>query len=210
LFAGISKFFNVYPLLFSGSVYVRLFTRFTQEIFSALITLIYIVETVLKLISVYNRHPLLAVYPPELVANTTSLYNNSTILESNLLKPSNDTNPRNQPNTALFCTMLTLGTFVLAFFLKKFRNSHFLGRNARRALGDFGVPISITLFVLLDYMIPEVYTDKLSVPEGISPSDTEKRGWVIPLGPVPIWLPFLAGIPALLVYILIFMVSKNK
>jgi HCO3- transporter family len=189
-----------------GSVYVRLFTRFTQEIFSALITLIYIVETVLKLISVYNRHPLLEVYPPLVDSNTTSTDNTTSL---NLLEPSFETNRRNQPNTALFCTILTLGTFTLAFFLKKFRNSHFLGRNARRALGDFGVPISIALFVVLDYMIPEVYTDKLSVPEGISPSDTAKRGWVIPLGPVPVWLPFLAGIPALLVYILIFMVSTN-
>lgn len=43
---------------FEGSVYVRLFTRFTQEIFSALITLIYLVETLLKLVKVYQRHPL--------------------------------------------------------------------------------------------------------------------------------------------------------
>lgn len=43
---------------FEGSVYVRLFTRFTQEIFSALITLIYLVETLMKLVKVYQRHPL--------------------------------------------------------------------------------------------------------------------------------------------------------
>lgn len=43
---------------FEGSVYVRLFTRFTQEIFSALITLIYLVETFMKLVKVYQRHPL--------------------------------------------------------------------------------------------------------------------------------------------------------
>lgn len=43
---------------FEGSVYVRLLTRFTQEIFSVLITLIYIVETIMKLVSVYENHPL--------------------------------------------------------------------------------------------------------------------------------------------------------
>lgn len=42
---------------FEGSVYVRLLTRFTQEIFSALITLIYIVETFMKLISIYRKIP---------------------------------------------------------------------------------------------------------------------------------------------------------
>jgi hypothetical protein len=80
----------------------------------------------------------------------------------------------------------------------------FLGFCFRRALGDFGVPISITLFVMLDFLIPEVFTGKLSVPEGVS-TTVDGRGWIIPFGPVPIWLPFAAGIPALLVYILIFM-----
>uniref|UniRef100_A0A182QDR8 Anion exchange protein n=1 Tax=Anopheles farauti TaxID=69004 RepID=A0A182QDR8_9DIPT len=222
---------------FEGSVYVRLFTRFTQEIFSALITLIYIAETVMKLVSVYARHPLLAEYQyrnvtvpqplpqpyldpdsngtstattaAELLAESLTTAVNATLGlptdSDHLLLPSDATGPRNRPNTALFCTILTLGTFSLAYYLKLFRNSHFLGRNARRALGDFGVPISIALFVLLDYMIPAVYTEKLSVPEGLSPSDETRRGWIIPLGGVPGWLPFMAGIPALLVYILIFM-----
>uniref|UniRef100_A0A182SRZ2 Bicarbonate transporter-like transmembrane domain-containing protein n=1 Tax=Anopheles maculatus TaxID=74869 RepID=A0A182SRZ2_9DIPT len=217
---------------FEGSVYVRLFTRFTQEIFSALITLIYIVETVMKLVSVYKRHPLLAEYSyknitePQplpmpyleegngtttagLLAESLTTVVNATlgmpIDSDNLLIPEDVNGPRNRPNTALFCTILTLGTFSLAYYLKLFRNSHFLGRNARRALGDFGVPISIALFVLIDFMIPEVFTEKLSVPEGLSPSDETRRGWIIPLGGVPGWLPFVAGIPALLVYILIFM-----
>ncbi|XP_029722114.2 anion exchange protein 3 isoform X4 [Aedes albopictus] len=215
---------------FEGSVYVRLFTRFTQEIFSALITLIYIVETVMKLIYVYGRHPLLAEYQyknvtitPQpllesesnstidssvgLLAESLTAVSNITVapLSSNLLPPSDAIGPLNQPNTALFCTILTLGTFSLAYYLKLFRNSHFLGRNARRALGDFGVPISIAIFVLIDYMIPQVYTEKLSVPEGLSPSDETRRGWIIPLDGVPGWMPFVAGIPALLVYILIFM-----
>ncbi|XP_065074363.1 band 3 anion transport protein isoform X5 [Ochlerotatus camptorhynchus] len=215
---------------FEGSVYVRLFTRFTQEIFSALITLIYIVETVMKLVDSYARHPLLAEYQYKNVTITPAPLletdSNSTVdtsvgllaesltavanftaapLSDNLLIPSDSIGPLNQPNTALFCTILTLGTFSLAYYLKLFRNSHFLGRNARRALGDFGVPISIAIFVLVDYMIPQVYTEKLSVPEGLSPSDETRRGWIIPLGGVPGWMPFVAGIPALLVYILIFM-----
>ncbi|XP_058463431.1 band 3 anion transport protein isoform X4 [Malaya genurostris] len=218
---------------FEGSVYVRLFTRFTQEIFSALITLIYLVETLMKLIYVYRRNPLYAEYRyqnmtviPQPLLETES---NSTIdpsvsilaesltaivnttmaaipeLKDNLLIPSDSFGPKNQPNTALFCTILTLGTFSLAYYLRLFRNSHFLGRNARRALGDFGVPISIALFVLVDFMIPQVFTEKLSVPEGLSPSDATRRGWLIPLGGVPGWMPFAAGVPAMLVYILIFM-----
>lgn len=208
---------------FECSVYVRLFTRFTQEIFSALITLIYIYETLMKLVSVYKKNPLLADYnfPPATLAPQLQGFDNTTMenmgnvtadvpvlsTTSSIGLISNIISHTNMPNTALFCTILTLGTFTIAYYLKLFRNSHFLGRNARRALGDFGVPIAIAIFVLIDYLIPQVYTDKLSVPEGISPSDPEVRGWLVPLGGMPVWAPFACGIPAILVYILIFMES---
>lgn len=224
---------------FEGSVCVRLFTRFTQEIFSALITLIYIVETALKLVVTFQRHPLLAEYVyldkptatpailssdapnqiDELAANTTEAFTttiqttiaaiaNSLGNDTNLLIPSDKIGLRNQPNTALFCTLLTLGTFMLAYSLKIFRNSKFLGRNARRALGDFGVPISILTFVMIDFFLPQVFTAKLNVPDGVSPSDPSSRGWLIPFGPVPTWLPFVCVIPAMLVFILIFMETQ--
>jgi HCO3- transporter family len=153
---------------FEGSAYVRLFTRFLQEIFSALITLIYLVETALKLVSTFQRHPLLAEYIyaepiTPLVENvvaenaynevdgnfteilTTTLKTTTmAVVEAmsnmtdvpNLLTPSDKNGPLNQPNTALLCMTLTLGTFVSAYSLKIFRNSKFLGRNARRALGE--------------------------------------------------------------------------
>lgn len=225
---------------FEGSAFVKLFTRFTQEIFSALITLIYLVETALKLVSTYQRHPLLAEYQyknitaptaaiPVADDSTNELGWNltdtvSTTMQTtlatvaaalsnstdgpNLLIPFDKNGPINQPNTALFCTVMTLGTFILAYSLKIFRNSKFLGRNARRALGDFGVPIAIFIFVLIDFNVPQTHTDKLNVPDGISPSDPDARGWIIPLGPVPTWLPFVCLVPALLVYILIFMETQ--
>ncbi|KAH8361372.1 hypothetical protein KR084_000328 [Drosophila pseudotakahashii] len=212
---------------FEGSVYVRLLTRFTQEIFSALITLIYIVETFMKLISIYKENPLLSDYnlpPPTLVAHdhatNGSLFNATAGVAANVTQMvfSNISTtampmgpqplPKNQPNTALFCTILTLATFVVAYYLKLFRNSHFLGRNARRALGDFGVPISIAIFVLVDYLVPAVYTEKLVVPEGLSPSDPSKRGWYIGFDTSSTWIPFACVVPALLVYILIFMESQ--
>lgn len=197
---------------FEGSVLVRLFTRFTQEIFSALITLIYIVEALMKLCSVYGRNPLLQYYlydeTPKMIfkmfngtigvasigssnnhtINSTITMNSSDVtfiqnfnrthfnVTPTILKWTDASNKQiNQPNTALFCTFLTLGTFTLAYFLRVFRNSHFLGRTARRALGDFGVPISIALFVLVDFFTDSVYTEKLHVPEGLEPSDTTQR-----------------------------------
>lgn len=34
-----------------------------------------------------------------------------------------------QPNTALLCLILALGTFFIAYYLRQFRNSKFLGRS---------------------------------------------------------------------------------
>lgn len=143
-----------------GSVFVKLFTRFTEEIFSALISLLYIVESVMKLYFVYGQHPLLANYCgnsslSSVISNESSTefftdindnmlmddpnstqYNstdfNSTVYSTTLLPPvitNTDSEHLNQPNTALFCTILSLGTFAIAYYLRLFRNSKFLGRN---------------------------------------------------------------------------------
>lgn len=120
-----------------GSVFVKLFSRFIEDIFSALIVLLYIVESITKVLLVYGRHPILWDYcqftlvtPAE--SNSTQ-YNASEYAENatviNAL-PTHDTlGPINQPNTAFFCTILTLGTFAIAYYLKMFRNSKFLGRS---------------------------------------------------------------------------------
>lgn len=173
---------------FEGSTFVRLFTRFTQEIFSALITLIYLYSTVSSTVKIYEMNPL------------------RPIDDLNIRKPNSSNQVVNQPNTALFCTLLTLGTFVLAYNLKIFRNSKFLGRRSRRALGDFGVPISIAIFVVIANLV-DVATEKLNVPDGIEP--TANRKWLVPLWRTenPIWLPFVCVVPGFLVYILAFMES---
>lgn len=79
----------------------------------------------------------------------------------------------------------------------------------RRALGDFGVPIAIISMVAADYFNPSTYTEKLKVPQGLSPSNPEARGWFISpsgiIAPIDPYVPFMAIVPAVLVYILVFM-----
>ncbi|XP_066995941.2 band 3 anion transport protein [Anabrus simplex] len=218
---------------FEGSVLVKLFTRFTEEIFAALISLLYIVESMEKLYAIFKKHPLLPNYCPELLLNETKWLENGTVPENStelyttMSDPSeyddatvgftNGSRPSlmmnamhqdliNQPNTALFCLILALGTFFIAYYLRQFRNSKFLGRNARRALGDFGVPIAIVSMVALDYFTSATYTEKLKVPEGLSPSKPEERGWIVSPADLPaVWIGFAALAPAILVYILLFM-----
>ncbi|XP_038575995.1 anion exchange protein 3 isoform X2 [Micropterus salmoides] len=177
-----------------GSFLVRYISPFTQEIFAFLISLIFIYETFSKLIKVFKEHPLMAVYP----SSPATDYVNDHIL--------------NQPNTALLSLVLMIGTFFVAFFLRKFRNSRFLGGKVRRIIGDFGIPISILLSVLVDIAIPDTYTQKLNVPSGFSVTAPDKRGWFIsPFGdkkPFPTWMMGASIVPALLVFILIFMETQ--
>uniref|UniRef100_H2ZCS7 Anion exchange protein n=1 Tax=Ciona savignyi TaxID=51511 RepID=H2ZCS7_CIOSA len=209
---------------FEGSFLVRFVSRFTQEIFTALISLIFIFETFNKLAKTFVQHPLQATYPVPI--NTTGILNqyNCSYEESitnttvgNITDAVKGIWIRkaeilNQPNTALLSTILMLGTFIIAYFLRQFKNSKFLRSSVRRTIGDFGVPIAIFAMVLLDVLIQDTYTQKLNVPKGISPTNPSLRGWFInPLGtpdnPIPIWMVFAAVLPAFLVFILIFMES---
>ncbi|NWV12041.1 B3AT protein, partial [Ptilonorhynchus violaceus] len=173
-----------------GSFLVRYLSRYTQEIFSFLISLIFIFETFSKLVTIFKDHPLQRKY-------TVHNYTKPGVPE---------------PNTALLSLVLMAGTFFLAFFLRKFKNSSFLPGKVRRLIGDFGVPISIFIMALADFFINDTYTQKLSVPKGLQVTNSSARDWFInPMGnetTFPLWMMFASVIPALLVFILIFLETQ--
>nr|CAB3266294.1 anion exchange protein 2 [Phallusia mammillata] len=208
---------SIFTAMFEGSFLVRYVSRFTQDIFAALISLIFIYETFNKLAKTFIAHPLKSDYsinvtgeyncsnPPPLLVNLTNSTNGTT--EINL-----PGEILNQPNTALLSTLLMFGTFIIAYFLREFKNSKFLRSSVRRTIGDFGVPIAIFAMLMVDLAVTDTYTQKLTVPKGISPTNSSMRGWFIPpLGdankPLPVWMIFGSALPAFLVFILIFMES---
>ncbi|GBM44959.1 Anion exchange protein 3 [Araneus ventricosus] len=168
-----------------GSVLVKFFSRFMQEIFATIISLIFIVEALNKLHKIFLENPLLPAYCNETISNTSffdadsnssfvmdssnfsafddDLSNSTSFIIDSINSPYYSVNKNlsdvPQPNTALLSTILMIGTFYIAYFLRHFRNSKFLGRSARRALGDFGVPIGLFTMVLIDYFIPNTYTE---------------------------------------------------
>ncbi|XP_031705779.1 anion exchange protein 2b isoform X6 [Anarrhichthys ocellatus] len=192
---------------FEGSFLVRFVSRFTQEIFSFLISLIFICETFIKLARIFKEHPLksCSLNGTEVDASTANI----TLVLSNSTLP---VVVLNQPNTALLSLVLMAGTFFIAFYLRKFKNSAFFPGRLRRIIGDFGVPIAILIMVLVDYSIDDTFTQKLSVPRGFSVTTPSERGWIIsPLGTngeFPVWMMFACCLPALLVFILIFMETQ--
>ncbi|CAL1266252.1 unnamed protein product [Larinioides sclopetarius] len=216
-----------------GSVLVKFFSRFMQEIFATIISLIFIVEALNKLHKIFLENPLLPAYCNETISNTsffdTGSNDSSFIMDSSNFSDFDDVLSNStsfiidsmsspyyhinknlsdvpKPNTALLSTILMIGTFYIAYFLRHFRNSKFLGRSARRALGDFGVPIGLFTMVFIDYFIPNTYTEKLSVPEGFSPSTD--RGWMLAPFPVAFYEVALAAVGGLLVFILLFMETQ--
>ncbi|XP_004552020.1 anion exchange protein 2b isoform X1 [Maylandia zebra] len=194
---------------FEGSFLVRFVSRFTQEIFSFLISLIFICETFIKLVRIFKEHPLKSCSLNGTDAD--DLAENITLMMKNSSQPST-VKVSGEPNTALLSLVLMAGTFFIAFYLRKFKNSAFFPGRIRRIIGDFGVPIAILIMVLVDYSIEDTFTQKLSVPSGFSVTNSDKRGWFIsPLGSngeFPIWMMFACCLPALLVFILIFMETQ--
>ncbi|XP_035470204.1 solute carrier family 4 member 1a (Diego blood group) [Scophthalmus maximus] len=199
-----------------GSFLVRFISRFTQEIFSILISLIFIYETFNKLIKIFKTHPLILNYDH---LNTT-LDNPFHPIITEHVEYHSDGNitvhelevERPYPNTALLSMCLMFGCFFIAFFLRQFKNGHYFPGPIRRLIGDFGVPIAIFFMIALDICIEDAYTQKLVVPKGIEVTNPKARGWFInPMGEkkdFPIWMMGACCVPALLVFILIFLESQ--
>ncbi|KAM9436599.1 anion exchange protein 2-like isoform 2-T2 [Clarias gariepinus] len=211
----------VIMVAFEGSFLVRFVSRFTQEIFSILISLIFIYETFSKLIKIFKENPLKRCsFLNDSMFNTSEslLQENFTLNSSSSSSSSSNSSSRGEkqtvgePNTALLSLVLMAGTFLIAFYLRKFKNSAFFPGRLRRVIGDFGVPIAIVIMVLVDYSVQDTYTQKLSVPHGFSVTSPDKRSWVVnPLGssnPFPVWMMAASVLPALLVFILIFMETQ--
>uniref|UniRef100_A0A9J7ZCX8 Anion exchange protein n=1 Tax=Cyprinus carpio carpio TaxID=630221 RepID=A0A9J7ZCX8_CYPCA len=205
----------VVMVAFEGSFLVRFVSRFTQEIFSILISLIFIYETFSKLAKIFQEHPLRRCSAT--VDVNSSTYNSST--EDVTLSPLalNSSTPETvkvvgEPNTALLSLVLMSGTFFIAFYLRKFKNSAFFPGSLRRVIGDFGVPIAILIMVLVDYSIQDTYSQKLSVPRGFSVTSPDKRGWIVnPLGSdgqFPIWMMF--AIHCCMFCLIIIMLSPSR
>lgn len=180
-----------------GCFLVRYFTRFTEEIFACLISVIFIYEAINFLKQVFKDNPLEKSYsetPCDGGKETTG-----------------------QPNTALLSTILLLGTFFVAFYLRKFRTSYFFGKRARRLVSDFGIVIAMASMLLLDMFVHDkVTTLKVSIGDpfhtGFHPTRHSERGWFInPAGmtrPMGSGWIFAAIIPALFIGILLFMETE--
>ncbi|KAL3080076.1 hypothetical protein niasHT_034634 [Heterodera trifolii] len=118
-----------------------------------------------------------------------------------------------EPNTALLTAIIVFSTFILALLLKKLRESFYLGRHLRRAIGDFGVLISISFVTLIvHWLVPDPYLQRLDMPDHINFTNPTRRGHgliVTPTLPFSDWHGIVVSfIAALLVFILLFVETE--
>ncbi|XP_078263820.1 electrogenic sodium bicarbonate cotransporter 1-like isoform X3 [Rhinoraja longicauda] len=108
------------------------------------------------------------------------------------------------PDVTLMSFILFLGTYTCSMTLKNFKTSPFFPTRIRKLISDFAIILAILIFCGLDALIG-VDTPKLIVPGEFKPT-SPKRGWFVPpFGGNPWWVCLAAGLPALLITILIFM-----
>nr|XP_020012660.1 anion exchange protein 4 isoform X6 [Castor canadensis] len=217
-----------------ASVLVRYFTRFTEEGFCALISLIFIYDALCKMLNLTRAYPIqrpgapaygcFCQYPGpgenESQWTRTNPKNRDDILimdlglvNASLLPPSECTRqggrPRGPgchtvPDIAFFSLLLFLTSFLFATALKHVKNSRLFPSMVRKVFSDFSSVLAILLGCGLDAFLG-LATPKLLVPREFKPT-LPGRDWLVsPFGANPWWLSVAAALPALLLSILIFM-----
>ncbi|KAK6166260.1 hypothetical protein SNE40_023003 [Patella caerulea] len=211
----------IFMVAFDLSALVRFITRFTEESFAALISLIFIYEALAKLIKIkdsvpYNPHPEQNLTyecwcGPSNSTNETVSVNWTDVNKEDCVKDYNGTLSGPGCNTPVyvgdvffFSIILFFGTFVVSFALKMMKDKPVFPTVVRSVLSDFSVLIAIILMVGLDILVG-LSTPKLEVPSTFSPTNPDREWFILPFGKNPWWFSIAAVIPALLCTILIFM-----
>lgn len=200
-----------------ASAFVCYITRFTEENFACLISLIFIYNAFKNMWEIAERYPI--DLHPDVV----------TVLDCNCTGPGNSTEydwasvpldnctafngtltgptcalPTYAPDVFLMSMLLFIMTFLLSYGFKEIKNTSFFPSKVREVINDFAVTIAILSMVLMDYFVG-LPTPKLLVPSDFKPT-WPHRGWIIdPFGGNPWWTCIVAFVPALLCTILIFM-----
>jgi hypothetical protein len=190
--------------------YVRLATRFTDEIFALLIVAIFVMDAVGD---PFSSSGLLRYLDPNHKTHILGM----------------EENPDYDYLTVAFLSIiLGFGTTSLIFFFRGFKFSPFFcGDIVRTSIHDFAVTMSVVFWTAIKVgLFPDIDVQGLQVPDKFEPTfqcctdacDTfwptqcpeqaapvGVRNWFVNLGDVPAWAPFAAAGPAIMAFLLCYL-----
>ncbi|VIO88821.1 Uncharacterized protein BM_BM9545 [Brugia malayi] len=201
------------------SALVGLITRFTEEAFAALISIVFIIQSFEKLIEISHDAPII-VDPKRVFDSPCVCYLNEPMVLSNniTVRPrimdidAEECRQRGgeafglqchfKPDVYMLSILLTFGTFALSYGLNIFRRTHFLNSTARNSISDFGVLIAIVVMTAISKFIG-LDLPVLNIPANFRP--TIDRPWLINPLSVDWYVALIAVLPAIFYTILIVM-----
>ncbi|NXL67915.1 S4A4 protein, partial [Chordeiles acutipennis] len=226
-------FFGLVLVATEASHLVQHFTRFTEEGFCALISLIFIYDSLKKMLSLADAFPINWQYRLDNITSyncvcnfgyvgaEVSMCNHTLPPALSLQSPTAlarlsrtqclgrggyllGTSCQYVPDVTLMSFLLFGGTFLSCTMLKCFRSSRYFPAGVRKLVSDFAIILVILASCAIDATLG-LETPKLLVPSELKPTNPA-RGWIIfPFGANPWWVCLVSVVPAVLVTILIFM-----
>ncbi|ETN71764.1 anion exchange protein, partial [Necator americanus] len=200
------------------SALVGLISRFTEEAFATLISIVFIIQAFQKLMEISHDAPIVAdpreVYESPCFCHINNFDEkvNATITMRLKDISAEECEERGgeavglqchfKPDVYMLSVLLTFGTFALAYGLNRFRNSKFFTSTFRNTLSDFGVVIAITVMTVFSHMVG-LDVPSLHVPRHFKP--TLDRPWVVDISQIPPLVAAISFIPAAFYTILIVM-----
>ncbi|NWU89674.1 S4A4 protein, partial [Upupa epops] len=224
-------FFGVVLVATEASHLVQYFTRFTEEGFCALISLIFIYDSLKKMLNLAETFPINWQYRLDNITSYSCVCNLSSAGESKKpqgwgtartpLRPCHlakwgrtqclgqgghllGTSCQYVPDVTLISFLLFGGTFLSCTMLKRFRSSHYFPAGVRKLVSDFAIILAIFASCAIDAALG-LETPKLLVPSELKPTNPERDWIVFPFGANPWWVCLVSMVPSILVTILIFM-----
>jgi len=166
---------------FDASSLVCYITRFTEENFATLISVIFIYASVDKVLAIGKANPIRTGSSSNdyvcsckneygvttlltTVSRNESLYSSCLDSGGALVGPGCAPPPVYVPDVFLFSVILFVSTYVISVILKEFKTASFFPARVRSVVSDFAVVIAILSMTGTDYYVG-INTPKLKVPE---------------------------------------------
>ena len=164
---------------FDASSLVCYITRFTEENFATLISVIFIYKAVEKVLLIGEQNPPKTKYSPtDYTCSCRKEYETTLLTQHNrnesLYRSCIETGgelfgpgchaPGYVPDVFLFSFILFIATYVISVVLKDFKTASFFPARVRAVVSDFAVVIAILSMTGLDYYAG-IDTPKLKVPQ---------------------------------------------